>query len=549
MDTNNEQVRELDSRLLTPIVQSVQNDVKEIKEMRKSHEKMRDRYEGAAAKFGSIPKLREFPLIREDAFQLYENRKSYYQHLFSYVVRINKFKMGADLFLVDRCLETVGQLDEFSNALSEMLSAVRKPAGQVKSKLLAWQNDIKLSMARLEKEGREQFESVRTRYSPDAPFEQSKGAQKSGHLFLRKQKGLGIGWKRVYLSIANGTFFQQSLGRMRGTVDTSLEINVLLCEIRQADSDRRHCFEVQTSQKSYMYQAESEEDMRDWIRAFESAKNHVLRIGKTNKPAADSPSLNRFSLDPKELLSEEVEHTDDDPSPISTPKPPLPARSALLPRSLSLPATPVEARETQVLPTTHKLPFPPSETLFFTLPCVWEGQDAKMFGRMYATERALYLCSRIFGTLGEKKIPWVDVRDLAYSASGMTGLIQINCGAAMELRVFIEDRTSGESFSLLLRNAQSTVPKSVVELRTMLNPNFTVTEIAEESRDEQRESTSMQQVHCECKDHLDQTELNVILPLPIDPLFGLMLGEDAPVLTAIHKKRGYRRKSEGKKGS
>ncbi len=52
---------------------------------RKVSEKSRDKFESFLARFSALPRLREQPLVREDAHYLLECRKQHVQHLVTYV--------------------------------------------------------------------------------------------------------------------------------------------------------------------------------------------------------------------------------------------------------------------------------------------------------------------------------------------------------------------------------------------------------------------------------------------------------------------------------
>ncbi len=56
----------------------------------------------------------------------------------------------------------------------------------------------------------------------------------------------------------------------------------MMCEIRPIDlNDRRFCFEIYTGQQSQIYQAESEDDMMDWINTFHAAKSEMVQKRKS----------------------------------------------------------------------------------------------------------------------------------------------------------------------------------------------------------------------------------------------------------------------------
>ena len=56
----------------------------------------------------------------------------------------------------------------------------------------------------------------------------------------------------------------------------------MMCEIRPIDfNDRRFCFEIYTGQQSQIYQAESVDDMMDWINTFHAAKSKMVQKRKS----------------------------------------------------------------------------------------------------------------------------------------------------------------------------------------------------------------------------------------------------------------------------
>jgi len=66
----------------------------------------------------------------------------------------------------------------------------------------------------------------------------------------------------------------------------------MMCEIRPIDqNDRRFCFEIYTGQQSQIYQAESEDDMMDWINTFHTAKSEMVQKRKSPTTSAPPPSI------------------------------------------------------------------------------------------------------------------------------------------------------------------------------------------------------------------------------------------------------------------
>ncbi|KAJ1541537.1 SNF1-interacting protein, partial [Nowakowskiella sp. JEL0078] len=91
------------------------------------------------------------------------------------------------------------------------------------------------------------------------------------------------------------------MGKNRGLVLGIDPINVLLCNVRPVlKEDRRFCFEVQTVRRNYLVQAESDEEMNSWIKAFSLAQNAI--------PNATEPILDQNL----KVNSEKKENDDED---------------------------------------------------------------------------------------------------------------------------------------------------------------------------------------------------------------------------------------------
>ncbi len=108
---------------------------------------------------------------------------------------------------------------------------------------------------------------------------------------MRRRKALGNPWKRVYASIVNGTFTFEAIGRSRGALEQGDQVNLMLCEIRPIElNERRFCFEIYSGsqqQGSLILQAESEDEMMDWVNTFHTAKSDLLE--QRSKPTVSVP--------------------------------------------------------------------------------------------------------------------------------------------------------------------------------------------------------------------------------------------------------------------
>ena len=113
--------------------------------------------------------------------------------------------------------------------------------------------------------------------------------EKRGFLFERKQSKSFV---RVFCAIENGKFTISSYGKQRGYFAVSEPLDVILCEVKVIENvDKRFTFTVISAKKSFVFQAESEEEMNDWMKTFETAKKHWVYNEKT------PPTLSEASPD------------------------------------------------------------------------------------------------------------------------------------------------------------------------------------------------------------------------------------------------------------
>ena len=136
------------------------------------------------------------------------------------------------------------------------------------------------------------YQLIKNKWNTAAPITHQLSAVKSGHLYLRRRKALGNPWKRIYAHISpTGTFSYESLTR-RGVIETAgEELNLMLCEIRPVEQgERRFCFEIYSGSQAMVLQAESEDDMMDWVNTFHTAKSGILVDRVENGAVEDDDS-------------------------------------------------------------------------------------------------------------------------------------------------------------------------------------------------------------------------------------------------------------------
>lgn len=114
-------------------------------------------------------------------------------------------------------------------------------------------------------------------------------SERQGWLYLRTFSGRPIRpvWVRRWAFVKNGIFGWLLQGARAGGVEESERIGVLLCNIRPAvQEERRFCFEVKTKNHAIMLQAGTQDDLTEWISAFENAKSKALEDPASSDPLA-----------------------------------------------------------------------------------------------------------------------------------------------------------------------------------------------------------------------------------------------------------------------
>lgn len=124
-------------------------------------------------------------------------------------------------------------------------------------------------------------------------------ASKQGWLFLRTLTGkpTRTHWLRRWFFVKDGIFGCLVHGARSGGVEESEKVGVLLCGVRPAfQEERRFCFEVKTKDTNILLQAENQDELMEWLSAFEKVKQKAIEeppqtdavIGSSGNPSADA---------------------------------------------------------------------------------------------------------------------------------------------------------------------------------------------------------------------------------------------------------------------
>lgn len=315
--------RRMEAIAAEPIRMFMNNDLRSFKEARRSMENAQKAFDGTIARYMSMPKSKEPSSLREDAFAVFETRKSYLKSALDYCLWAPQFRQALDKLLI--------------RISSDLWNLLKQQRGGTPSsmkwqsdieRVLGWSKEMESSEAVFRREvhlaRREIGEATLLLSKPSrdledysastVPFLTSRGpsstnapkegqpvvSERQGWLFLKVTSGkpAKTSWIRRWFYCRDGIFgwlVQAPHGVLQGD-----EIGVLLCNAKPVVAeDRRFCFQVKTKSQTMILQAETQGELSDWLEVFEVAKKHAFEASMV-KDGATSPSGTNpaFSITP-----------------------------------------------------------------------------------------------------------------------------------------------------------------------------------------------------------------------------------------------------------
>ncbi|RBR06935.1 uncharacterized protein FIESC28_10878 [Fusarium coffeatum] len=309
-------MKKMDGSVVDPIRQFIMGDLRNFKECRRAMEQAQRTFDSTLARYVSQSKTKEPSALREDAFAVFETRKSYLKASMDYCQLAPQLRFSMDKLLV-----------KISSERWNQLRRTREGAGdtsrwnQEMERIQGWSNEMGASemvfRRELQSARREIGENALAGFKPSreledyststVPFLGSRGpvtmrleegatvvSEKQGWLFLRVLQGKPARhtWIRRWYYCRDGIFgwlIPGPLGVLQGD-----EIGVLLCNAKPAVAeDRRFCFEVKTKSQTILLQAETQGELTEWLEVFEVTKKRAFET-TMNRTSASLPG----SVDP-----------------------------------------------------------------------------------------------------------------------------------------------------------------------------------------------------------------------------------------------------------
>ncbi|CAJ0763874.1 24531_t:CDS:10, partial [Entrophospora sp. SA101] len=102
-------------------------------------------------------------------------------------------------------------------------------------------------------------------------------SNKSGYLFMKIDKRVMQSWSRKYFTISGELLYYRNRNIKIPNNEISGVIKLRVCHVKPIDNiDKRFCFVIISPTRTYILQAENQEDMEDWINCLNAAATMAL---------------------------------------------------------------------------------------------------------------------------------------------------------------------------------------------------------------------------------------------------------------------------------
>jgi hypothetical protein len=332
-------VRRLEGVTIDPIRNFVANDLRTFKEARRGLETAQKTFDSTLARYVGQTKTKEPSSLREDAFALYETRKSYLKASMDYCQLVPQLRFSLDKLLVrasaDMCreLRRSREAGPVASKLADEMERIRGWSKEMEAAEPVFRRELQIAR-------RDIGENTLALYRPSRELEdyssstvpylgsrgpmsaQRQGSPESGglsekqgwlFLFMRNVVGKSIrtNWIRRWYYCRDGAFgwlVQGPQGVLQGD-----EIGVLLCSAKPAvQEERRFCFEVKTKTQTLLLQAETQTQLMEWLEVFEVAKKKAFEasMGRDSStlPGGVDPAFSIISSPIPEFSAKQLEN-------------------------------------------------------------------------------------------------------------------------------------------------------------------------------------------------------------------------------------------------
>lgn len=311
--------------IVQPLKAFLSGQLRNFKDAMRYLEQTQKIYDSTLSKYLSQSKTKEPSSLREDAFQVHEVRKAYLKASLDFCLLAPQLKFAIDKLLVDISMK---QWKEMKRNKEAMIAGTTKWEPEME-RIKKWSKEMGFVGEVFKKELLVAKKEIgRSANNSSAPSRELEDYQVSSIPFLGPKVPVGVSevelkgekqtwlnmrvtsdktkrthWIRRWFYVKAGVFGWLIQDSGTGQVEESEKIGVLLCNVKPApNEDRRFCFEVKTKSSSLMLQAETQQQLMEWMLVFEVAKQNAVKAGEVDTPF--SPTAQAFTITPATLAEQ-----------------------------------------------------------------------------------------------------------------------------------------------------------------------------------------------------------------------------------------------------
>ncbi|KAK9479341.1 hypothetical protein V1514DRAFT_278753 [Lipomyces japonicus] len=353
-------VKGMEKNVIEQLENLHRKEMRHYKEIKRNFDNAQARYDNLLSRYASQSKSKEASALREDAFQLYESRKLYVKSSFDLCISTIALKNAIDKTIIhafsDQWLMIGHDINESTNSayngVANDLRRIRKWSDIMETSMRVLFRELNVTRKELESLVIQEISPPRdlSEYSswtisssnsvPNSPVmqelehasvidAQTLDSEKHGWLFLRTWTGKPARqvWVRRWVFVKNGIFGWLVQSPNRDYVEESDKIGVLLCNVKLCtQEDRRFCFEITTKDTTIILQAETQQELANWIKIFDAAKRKALESPSatdTDQAFSIIPPIPEFANTVQTSADTELSHERHDSNPGSYVSPSL----------------------------------------------------------------------------------------------------------------------------------------------------------------------------------------------------------------------------------
>jgi len=281
---------QMNTLLTSPMESFSKKEMEDLKEKKKKFERSFNNYDSALSKLSSVKRKSITPKDQSRTVELeqevVDSRKDFRVNSLDFAFVLNDIAVRKNFEILECAaafafanLTFFHQGYELFNGASEEMKELTTYTHQKKKEYQTEKTEVVTFKRALESHEA----SVPVSSSPPGSPAKTSAKTLKGYLF-KQGTGIRKDWKRRYFVIENGVLSYYRHGKDVGPVAS---LPLLLCSVKvNNDIDRRFCFEIISPEVSYMVQAESEQQMFEWISVIQNATADLLNNQMITKKSA-----------------------------------------------------------------------------------------------------------------------------------------------------------------------------------------------------------------------------------------------------------------------